>query len=733
MKMDPKFQNKVIEAWKSFQQGKLDDADELAQEALKLNSRSADALHLRGAIAGIRHEHSKAETLFRKAIEFEKRNSFIYYNLAKSLIEQNRFQESLKWSRKSIELEPGYDKTWLNYGKALFNIDDIERAISAFDRALSLNENLAEAYFNKANCLLRVRLNEEALALHDRALKLSPGLSDAWMGRGFSLGRLRRYDEALASHKKALELNPKSADVYNLLGVTYQDLRRTEEAVECYKSAISLRPEYSHAWINLGNALSDLGQYGDALSSYERALEIKPDGEFWLGYLIHTQMKVCDWTEIESRHSHLEAKLRRGDKASDPFTILGLFDSSELQEIAAKTYVNEKCGITKIFEDPTRRPRRKKIRLGYFSMDFREHPVARLIVELIEAHDRDIFEVYGFSFGVNTADSTRRRLEKAFDKFFDVEKLHENDIVRLSRELEIDIAIDLAGHTQKSRPGIFFQRAAPVQIGYLGFPGTWGSRAMDYFIGDKVAITEENRKFFSEKIIFLPHSFQANPSFRAVAQTKKSRADYGLPNRAFVYCCFNNSWKISPKIFGDWVEIIERVPGSVLWLYAENPFAAQNLVQHATESGISPGRLVVADRVPLEEYLARFEHADLFLDTLPYNGGTTASDALWTGLPVLTQAGASFSARMAASLLDNIGLPELITANREDYKKLAIDLAMNPSRLLSFKEKLKSSRLSAPIFSSTVFTKHIESAFQVVYDRYHAGLPPDHVYVKESV
>ena len=441
-------------------------------------------------------------------------------------------------------------------------------------------------------------------------------------------------------------------------------------------------------------------------------------------------MKVCDWTDLEERCLTLKVSLLDGKLASSPLTVLGLFDDPSLQRRCAELYSRSTLGSKASSRETIRWDRREKIRVGYFSMDFREHPVAHLIAELIECHDRDKFEVYGISFGVNTGDVMRKRLEGAFDKFLDVRHLSELDIARLSRELELDIAVDLGGHTQDSRPAIFAHRAAPIQINYLGFPGTMGVEHFDYFIGDRTTITEANLKCLSEKVIFLPNSFQANPSQRSAGLSRSSRAAHGLPEEGFVFCCFNNNWKITPRIFELWIGILKEVEGSVLWLYVDSVSARHHLEETFKFRGLVGGnRIVFASRCNLEAYFDRYRFADLFLDTYPYNAGTTAGDALWMGLPLLTLRGSSFAARMASSLLGTIGLTELITDTPLDYRSLAIELANNPERLASLKLKLAANRSTCQLFDTTLFARHLELAFQTIYDRHHAGLAPNHVYL----
>jgi predicted O-linked N-acetylglucosamine transferase (SPINDLY family) len=367
-------------------------------------------------------------------------------------------------------------------------------------------------------------------------------------------------------------------------------------------------------------------------------------------------------------------------------------------------------------------------------MDFCEHPVSQLMVELIELHDRDRFEIYGFSFGADTKDPMRQRMEKAFDRFIDVKNLSELGIACLAREQAIDIAIDLGGYTKDSRPQIFAERAAPLQINYLGYPGTLGSECMDYFMGDRVTIPDDYYKYFSEKIIFLPNSFQPNPSQRPIKAKDASRQSYKLPETGFIFCCFNNTWKITPDVFESWIRILKKVEDSVLWLSDTHPIAKRNILAAFTANNIHLSRIVFAERLPSHaDHLQRYLRANLFLDTFPYCAHTTASDALWAGLPVLTRLGESFVSRGAASQLSSIGLPELVTNSYHAYESLAIELATNPEKLLGLKEKLASHRATTPLFNTPLLTQHIEAAYRAIYDRYHAGLLPDHTYVNSLI
>jgi predicted O-linked N-acetylglucosamine transferase (SPINDLY family) len=761
--MNTSFQNHMMLALHAFQAGNLAVAEEKARAALVSNPRSAEALHILGVIRGLQNNHAEAEQFLRKAAEFDKKNNFIFFNLAKALSEQNKNAESIQWHKKALALDPKHAMAWLSYGKSLCELEEIDNAIKAFNQAIEINKNLAEAYTNKASCLGKQKSFEEALALHDRAIALNPSLAQAWSNRGNALNDLRRHEEALASYERSIELKPDYAEAWSNRGNALRDLRRHEEALASYERSIELKPDYAEAWSNRGNALNDLRRHEEALASYERSIELKPDfAEAWsnrgvalndlrrheealasyersielkpdaddvLGSLVHTQMKVCDWTDLDGRCQTLESRLLAGDQASNPFPILSLFNDPPLQRQCAEIWSKNKLGFTSPLHSIGKRGRRDKIRVGYFSMDFREHPVAHLIAELIECHDRDKFEVYGFSFGVNTGDGMRKRLEGAFDIFLEVRHLSELDIARLSRDLEIDIAVDLGGYTQDSRSAIFAHRAAPIQINYLGFPGTMGVDHFDYLIGDRVTVLDANLEYFTEKVIFLPNSFQANPGRRPVGLEDSSRATYGLPDTGFVFCCFNNVWKITPEVFNLWARILKGADGSVLWLSVDSDSARLRLRSALEKFDVDGSRLAFSNRVTRETYFDQYKFTDLFLDTLPYNAGTTASDALWMGTPLVTRAGASFAGRMASGLLDVVGLPELVTYSMEEYESLAIELANNPERIAAIKKRLVDNRGSCPLFDTPLFTRHIESAYRAAYDRFQDGLPPDHIYV----
>ena len=425
-------------------------------------------------------------------------------------------------------------------------------------------------------------------------------------------------------------------------------------------------------------------------------------------------MKLCDWREHHFLLSQIEEKTKLNEKVSYPFVILGLTSNPDIQKKSAEIFVNAKPPSASELPNIPKYIRHKKIKVGYFSADFHNHATMHLMAEFFEHHDRNLFETFAFSFGPNTQDKWQKRVFQVFDKLTYVRFQSDRDVALLARSLEIDLAIDLKGFTQDSRTGIFAERAAPIQVNYLGYPGTMGVDYIDYIIADRTLIPEDKQKFYAEKIVYLPDSYQVNCSHREINDKVFTRNDFGLPESGLVFCCFNDSYKITPTTFDSWMRILERVENSVICLMTGNNNAKENLRGEAEARGIDGHRIIFAEHLPIEEHLSRIRLGDLFLDTLPYNAHTTASDALRMGLPVLTCMGESFASRVAASLLNAIHLPELITTSQEEYENLAVELATNPEKLNNIKQKLASNRLSTPLFDTKLFTTNLENAYSQI-------------------
>ena len=540
----------------------------------------------------------------------------------------------------------------------------------------------------------------------------------------FNLGR---PDEAEASYRKVIELKPDYVEAHYNLGNTIQILGRYDEAEASYKRAIELKPDYAEAHNGLGNTLKGLRRYDEAEASYKRAITLKPNMDFLLGSWMHTKMHLCMWSDLSSNLDKLIKRINNKNKVITPFPLLSLIDEPSIHRKAAEISSKNMFPKLGIFPKISFYHNHKKIRIGYFSPDFKNHPVSYLAAELYEIHDRSKFEIHAFSFGPDTKDELNIRIKAGVDYFHDVQMRSDQDIVKLSRSLEIDIAIDLTGFTGKARTNIFAMSAAPLQVNYLGYPGTMAIDYIDYLIADHIVIPNEKKIHYSEKIVFMPNSYQPNNSRFEVLKIDVIKKNFGLPSNGFIFCSFNNQSKISPSTFAGWMRILKATNNSILWLYVVNVNAAKNLKKEAKQFGINEDRLIFTQNILHEDHLKRIQLADLFLDTLPYNGHTTTSEALKMGLPVLTSIGSSFASRVSASLLTAVNLSEMITSTQEEYETLAIQLATHPEKLKVIKDKLVQNLPTAPLFNTKLYTLNLEAAYQIMYKRYQDGLDPDDI------
>ena len=705
------------------QAGRLMEARAVYQKILMAQPRHADALHLLGVIAFQTGEHAQAVSLINRAIAINPDNPAQYQNIALAYRDLKQPQEALAHYARAIALNPAYADAYSNRGALLQEMGQWEAALADYDLALQHNPRLAEGWSNRGAVLRYLKRLEEAVASCDRALALAPDFAAAHNNRGAALHELKQHEDALASYGRAIALQPSYADAYNNRGALLRDMRQLDAALADFAKAVELQPGSADAYLNRAPALRDLKRLDEALASYGQALEINPGGDYLAGYYLHTKMMLCDWSGLDEAIAACVTQIKAGRPVITPFPLLGLVDDPGLQKMAAQNYTAAKW--PRSTEAVSWRAPGQKIRIGYYSADFHDHATSYLIAELLERHDAARFALIGFSFGPAKDDTMRRRIEAAFDVFVDVQTRSDRQIALLSREYGIDIAVDLKGHTQDSRPGIFAQGCAPIQVQYLGYPGTMGADYMDYLIGDAIVTPASRDSDYVEKLVRLPHSYQANDSQREISPRIFTRQEMGLPQSGFVFCCFNNNYKILPAVFARWMRILKAVEGSVLWLLADHPLAAENLRAQAAAQGVAAQRLVFAGRLPLAEHLARQTLADLVLDTLPYNAHTTASDALWAGVPVLTCMGKAFAGRVAASLLQAVDLPELITDSAEEYESLAIALAQGNAKLAVLRAKLAQSRLSAPLFNARLLARHMEAAYEEMFARHAAGLSPE--------
>jgi protein O-GlcNAc transferase len=702
-------------------------------KALNLNPDVAETWNSRGTIFNDLRRYDSAVADFDKAISLNALSAEAYANKGKSLTLLRRYDEAVAAYDKALSIKPDLESCWLGRGDIFTHGGRYDEALAAYDRALSIKPDLEAALFGRGNVFFDLKRHDEALAAYDKALWIKPDLELAWVGRGNVFLDLKRRDEALAAHNKALSIKPDSENAWLGRGNVFCDLKRYDEALAAYDEALSIKPDSENAWLGRGNVFCDLKRYDEAFAAYDKALSIKPDLEGVEGSRLFMKMQLCDWEELDKEISDLTNSVRAGKANCPPFALLSMNDLPDAHRRCAQAWVAAKHPITaKPLWQGKETYKHDKIRLGYVSADLRTHPIGHLVAELFELHDKKRFSVTAFSLGRDDNSLLRRRLVSSFDRFIDCHTLSDLDIARAIADSEIDILVDLMGFTRDYRLNIFAYRPAPIQVNYLGYPGTMGASYIDYIVGDKTLFTFADVAAYSERLVQLPDSYQPNDRKRQISTKAFARQEARLPDSKFVFCCFNNSYKILPRTFACWMRILQSVEWSVLWLLAENQTATANLKKEAQSRGIDPARLVFADRMQLPDHLARHSLADLFLDTLPYTAHTTASDALWAGLPVLTQKGSTFAGRVAASLLKAIDLPELIAHSPEEYETLAIELARNQEKLQSTREKLARNRLTTPLFDTPLYTKHLEAAYQAMYHRYQAGLPPDHIRVSRA-
>jgi protein O-GlcNAc transferase len=641
-----------------------------------------------------------------------------------ALHRQGRLDEAEAVYRRVLASQPAHFGALHFTGLIHYQRGALAEAVEWIGRALAVNPASPEAHSNLGLALLDLKRPEEALASHERSLKLKPDLPDTLNNRGNALQALNRPAEALADYDRALQLRPDYVLAHNNRGNALRALGRLEEAVAAFDRALQFAPDFDAALNNRGRALRDLKRFDAAATSFARLVAVAPHQPYAAGMLLDTRLNFCDWTDYEVTSAAIVAAVERGERIDAPFSFLCHALSPMAQLRCAQTFVTYECPPVPA---PLLRPgmRRERIRLAYLSADFHNHATAYLVAELFECHDRARFEIIALSYGPDDDSLMRARLKKGVDRFVDMREMSDRQAAELMRDEGVDIAIDLKGFTANNRAGILAHRGAPLQVNYLGFPGTMGAPFVDYIIADRHIVPPRLEAAYSEKVVRLPGSYQVNDRKRRIAETSPGRVEAGLPAEGFVFCSFNNTYKIRPAMFDVWMRLLRQVGGSVLWLLQDNAAAADNLRRHAEARGISADRLVFAPRLDLDAHLARHRLADLFLDTFPVNAHTTASDALWVGLPLVTLSGETFVSRVAASLLAAVGLPELITDSLADYETLALKLATTPALLAAIREKLQVGRETSPLFDTDRFRRHIESAYLTMYERHLSGAAPE--------
>lgn len=645
------------------------------------------------------------------------------YALAVAQQQGGHVEAAIATYLRCASINPSLPEIHNNLGTALDRAGRLAEAQACFERAVGLDPTYVRPLINLGRVLRLQGMPAAAKTRLERALALSPDNPLALTNLGFALADLSRPAEAADLLRRALGLDPALAEAHHGLGRALFEQGDSLGARDCLRRAVELKPDLLDAYALLAASFIGLKMLPEALAVAEHLLERRPEESDALAIRLNCALKMCDWERVESTLTRIRSR-PSGTTKLHPFQLIGVSDDPAEHLGAARSKAGAFASAE--VELPARAARlHDRIRLAYVSSDFFDHATSLLMVELLELHDRSAFEVYGVSFGPDDGSALRHRVLGAFDARLEGEKLSDAEIAAWMREREIDIAVDLKGYTGFCRPGIFASRPAPVQVSYLAYPGTMAAPFIDYLIADRQVIPEDERQFYTEKIVCLPDSYQVNDRRRRIAEKTPTRAEAGLPDEGFVFCCFNNNWKISRPVFDVWMRLLSRLPGSVLWLLEDNPTAAQNLRRAAAQRSVQPERLVFARRVDNDMHLARHRLAGLFLDTVPCNAHTTASDALWTGLPLLTCTGRTFPARVAASLLSAVGLPELVTHTLQDYEALAAQLAEDPGRLHALRARLSSNREALPLFDTPRYRRHLETAYRRIWLTHQRGGTPE--------
>ncbi len=699
--------NKLLTAINYHRAGQLQKAQEIYERILQTYPNHSESLYLLGAV---NHQVGNTDTavdLYNKALQNDPDNPTYHNSLGDAFLGQGKLDE----------------------------------AVSCYQKALQLKPDLAAAHNNMGNAFNDQGKLNDAISCYEKALQLRPD----WAGTRYNMGNvfenLGKSDEAIASYQKAVEIQPDYAEAYNSLGNAFQDQGKLNEAISCYRKALRLKPNYAEAYNGMGSAFDDLDDLGEAISCFQEAVRLKSNLADAYVHLAHLLRQTCDWQKLEGPTAKLQDLTKKAiDKGTrigeSPFISITTHDDISRNFAIAMLWSNDiartMSNLKVHFSFDDRTSRKSRIAVGYLSNDFCDHATAHLILSLFGLHNRDEFEVFCYSYGEDDGSYYRKRIQRDCDKFVDLGNLSHADAARCIFEDQVDILVDLKGYTKGSRLQICALRPAPVQVSYLGFPGTTGADFFDYILTDRIVTPEDHAPYYRENFVYLPHCYQVNDHTQPISETNSKREDFGLPGGSFLFCSFNHPYKIDPLMFDIWMKILGRVPEGVLWLSRANEAAEKNLKREAEVRGQKSDRLIFGKNLPKDQHLARLRLADLALDTRICNGHTTTSDALWVGVPVITLQGNHFASRVSASILTAIGLPELIAHSLEDYETLAVRYARHPSELQAIRHRLAKNRLTQPLFDTLPFVRNLETAYKEMWKIYSTGEAPRQIQVMEN-
>jgi protein O-GlcNAc transferase len=742
-----------------YEQGRLPETETLCREILAANPRSSTAAHLLGLVCVQRGRPEEAAEHLLAASLLEPANPAVLLNYANALGAVGQVDEAVRQLDLALKIDANHAQAWNSRGACLWRLQKFDQALLSYERALAISPRDPGFLCNIGLCLSSLKRFADAVVHFDRALALDPNCADALRKRSHALQALGRYGDALASIRTALLIEPDNTDAalghgallaqgnrheeaidcfnavlhrlpadataLNLRGISLRALNRGAQALASYNQALKAQPDFADALINRANLCwEDNDDPQRAIADLSRVVSLQPEWPYMRGTIAHLKMHCADWRDFDRDRAFVRDGIKKGRQVIRPFDYQAISDCpGELQSCARIFTADQFPGVSPPFK--ANRAGHGKIRLGYMSGEFREQATAYLMAGVYELHDRDKFELLAIDNAGGDGSPMRARLENAFDEIVSINGLTDSEAADLVRSKEIDILVNLNGYFGRWRMGVCANRAAPIQVNYLGFPGTLGASYIDYIIADRIVIPEAERRYYDEAVVYLPGSYQANDSRRGIAPQRMTRDQAGLPQDGFVFCNFNQSYKLTPETFSTWMQIVGQAERSVLWLLeGPRPFQ-ENLRREAERHGVSADRIIFANAMPADQHLARIALADLFLDSLPYNGHTTASDALWAGLPLLTRRGSSFPGRVAASLLSSLGVPELIAESNDDFIASALAMARDRAFYLSLRARVAAARASSPLFDTGTFTRSLEAAYATMFDRYRDGRPPD--------
>ena len=706
--------------------GLLDEAIVCLEKAVALKPDYAAAHNNIAAVLKDKKDYEGAIKSVKTALKYKPDYPEALLNLGNIIYARKHFDEAIKCYQMALKFRPNYIEALNNLALLYKETGALDDAVKWFEIALEQAPDYIPAYLNLSNTYQQMGHLGKALEYCHAALEINPDFPEVYIGLGSIYRRKGIADQARICFEKALEINPNMAEAYNNLGVGYKQENQNLEAAKCYKKALEINPDLVGAYNNLGTLFMDEKKLLEARNSFRNAMRIEPSNAVAAIKLLQIAQFICDWDECKTLEEY-NPILGIETAAVPGFIMLQAEDNPARQLERSKIWVKSEYKISPqpLLATPSK-GEGKRIKIGYFGADFHDHATLFLMSGLLRCHDLSRFEIHIFSYGHHKTGEQREIIKKQVAGFYDIHGMANQQVIELARSKNIDIAVDLKGYTKYSRSELFAYRLAPIQINYLGYPSTMGADFIDYIVADEVIIPEQLKQYYSEKIIYLPGSYQPNDNQREIANRGMRRSDYGLPEEGFVMACMNQTYKITDFEYDIWMRVLREVEGSVLWLLKCNKEAEANLRKEAEKRGVSASRIIFAGAIKQSLHLERLKLADLFVDTFRVNAHTTASDALWAGLPVITKIGQQFAARVAASLLYAVDMPELVAQTDEEYEALIMKFATDKQQLNQLKEKLQANRLTTALFDTEGYTRNFEKALLEVHQGYVLSLNERH-------